>query len=134
MAPKGYTLTPEQEALVKKIQYGTLPISERMDGEIFSSYIDLPELFESVLPTSPYPLGKIKTPVLVVNALDDPISLAGNVRALAEQMRNACLFVVPDGGHFVFGHEDEVKAEINRFLNNYVGEPQKAIDVGSEQN
>jgi len=134
MAPKGYTLTPEQEALVKKIQYGTMPISERMDGEIFSSYTDLPELFESVLPTSPYPLGKIKTPVLVVNALDDPISLAGNVRALAEQMRNACLFVVPDGGHFVFGHEDEVKAEINRFLNNYVGEPQKAIDVGFEQN
>jgi hypothetical protein len=40
---------------------------------------------------------------------------------------------VPDGGHFVFGHEEEVKAEIARFLNSYIGDPQKATVVGSEQ-
>lgn len=120
MAPKGYALTPEQKTLIKKLQYGTMPISERMDGEIFSSYTALPELFESVLPTSPYPLGKIRTPVLVINALDDPISLPQNVRALAEQMPNARLYVLPDGGHFLFGHTEETKAEIARFLKSHL--------------
>jgi pimeloyl-ACP methyl ester carboxylesterase len=119
LAPKGYTLNADQQAMLKKIQFGTLPVSRRMDGEIFSSYTDLPELFESVLPTSPYPLGQIKTPVLVLNAADDPISLPENVRALAEKMPNARLFVVPDGGHFFLGHDEEVKAEIARFLESH---------------
>jgi len=120
MAPKGYALTPEQENLIKKIQYGTMPISKRMDGEIFSSYTLLSDLFESVMPTSPYPLSKIETPVLAINALDDPISLPGNVRAMVEQMPNAYLYVVPDGGHFLFGHTEEVRVEIDRFLKSHL--------------
>jgi pimeloyl-ACP methyl ester carboxylesterase len=93
----------------------------------------MPEFNESVLATSPYPLSQIRTPVLIINAADDPISIPVNVHALAGKIPNARLFVVPDGGHFVFGHADEVKAEITRFLNSYIGEPQKAADVGSEQ-
>ena len=133
MVPKGYPLTPEQEALISKMMFGSLPFSQRMDGEIFESYTLMPEFNESVLATSPYPLSQLKTPVLVINAADDPISIPENVRALAEKMPNARLFVVPDGGHFVFGHEEEVKAEITRFLHRYIVEPQKSADVGSEQ-
>jgi pimeloyl-ACP methyl ester carboxylesterase len=120
LAPKGYALNADQQAMLKKIQFGTLPVSRRMDGEIFASYTDLPELFESVAPTSPYPLGQIKTPVLVINAADDPISRPENVRALAEKIPNARLFVVPDGGHFFLGHETELKAEIARFLESHL--------------
>ena len=54
--------------------------------------------------------------MLVINALDDPISIPENVRGLAEQMPRARLFVVPNGGHFLFGHTEEVKAEIAQFL------------------
>ena len=76
-------------------------------------------------PASPYPLSKIETPVLVIMAEDDPISLPANVRALAEQMPNARLFSVPDGGHFLFGHADEVRAEVARFLGSHAAEPQE---------
>ena len=87
------------------------------------------EFRASVTPASPYPLSKIETPVLVIMAEDDPISLPANVRALAEQMPNARLYVVPDGGHFLFGHAEEVKAEIAQFLGSHMAEPQKATAV-----
>jgi pimeloyl-ACP methyl ester carboxylesterase len=116
LVPKGFVLTPEYDAMLKKFQTGDLPVSRRMDGLVFESYDLLPEFFASVSATSPYPLSQIETPVLVISALDDPIARAENVRALAEKMPNAHLFVVPEGGHFFFGHAEEVKAEITRFL------------------
>ncbi len=80
------------------------------------TYTSLAEFNASVTPASPYPLGKIQTPTLVINAADDPISVPENVRRLAGQLPNARLFVVPEGGHFVFGHIEEVQAEIARFM------------------
>jgi pimeloyl-ACP methyl ester carboxylesterase len=122
LVPKGFVLTPEDAALIKKFQLGDLPISRRMDGLIFESYDLLPEFFASVSATSAYPLSQIETPVLVINALDDPIALPENVRALASKMPNARQFVVPEGGHFFFGHTEEVKSEITQFLRNNLGE------------
>jgi pimeloyl-ACP methyl ester carboxylesterase len=116
LVPKGYVLTPEQEAMLKKIQIGDLPTSKRVDGLIFETYTCAAEFNASISPDSPYPLSKIETPVLVINAADDPISIPQNVRHLAEQMPNAHLFILPDGGHFFFGHTEEVKSEIAQFL------------------
>jgi len=118
LVPKDYPLTPEYAALVSKVQMGSLPVSRRLQGWDFETYTCAQDFWASVTPASPYPLSKIETPVLVIMADDDPISLPVNVRALAEQMPNARLFVVPDGGHFLFGHEKEVKAEVGRFLSN----------------
>lgn len=124
LAPKGYALTPEQAAMLKNIQKGDLPVSRRMDGIIFETYTTEDEYKAQVTAFSPYPLGKIQTPVLVINALDDPLSIPANVRAMAGQMPNARLFVVPDGGHFLFGHADEARAEIARFLSSNLAERQ----------
>jgi pimeloyl-ACP methyl ester carboxylesterase len=129
LVPKGYPLTPEYAALVSKVQTGSLPVSRRLDGWDFETYTCAKEFWASVTPTSPYPLSKIGAPVLVIMAEDDPISLPVNVRALAEQMPNARLYVVPDGGHFLFGHTNEVRAEVARFLGSHVVEPQKASNV-----
>ncbi len=120
LVPKEYALTPEYAAQLKKIQAGDLPVSQRIDGLIFETYACADEFNASVTATSPYPLNKIETPVLVINALDDPISIPENVRGLAEQLPNARLFVVPDGGHFLFGHTEEVKVEIAQFLRDSV--------------
>jgi pimeloyl-ACP methyl ester carboxylesterase len=117
LVPMGYVLTPEYKALLKVIQTGDLPVSRRMDGLIFETYTCDTDFKASVTPASPYPLQKIETPVLVINAADDPIAIPENVRRIAEQMPNARLFAVPDGGHFLFGHTQEVKSEIARFLN-----------------
>ncbi len=128
LVPKGYTLTPEYAALVNKVQIGSLPVSRRMDGWDFETYTCEKEFRASVTPASPYPLSKIETPVLVIMAEDDPISLPANVRALAEQMPNARLYAVPDGGHFLFGHAKEANAEIAQFLHRYMVDPEKAAD------
>jgi pimeloyl-ACP methyl ester carboxylesterase len=133
LAPKGYVLTPEQTTFLKNIQAGDLPVSRRMDGIIFETYTCEADYYASVTAASPYPLGNIQTPVLVVNALDDPLSMPVNVRAMAEQLPNARLLVLPDGGHFLFGHTDEAKAEIVRFVRSHMVEPQKATDVRFDQ-
>jgi 2-hydroxy-6-oxonona-2,4-dienedioate hydrolase len=114
--PKGFVLTPEFEVEVKDILAKTLPLSERMDGFIFDTYGAQPEFYESVSETSPYPLGEIETPVLLINAADDPYAVPENVRGLAEKFPNARLYVVPDGGHPLLGHSEEVQAEISQFL------------------
>jgi pimeloyl-ACP methyl ester carboxylesterase len=129
LVPKGYVLTPEYAALVNRVQTSSLPVSRRIEGWNFETYTCEKEFWASVTPASPYPLSKIETPVLVMMAEDDPISLPANVHALAEQMPNVRQFVVPDGGHFFFGHADEVRAEVIRFLGSYTEEPQNAIEL-----
>jgi pimeloyl-ACP methyl ester carboxylesterase len=94
----------------------TKPLSERMDGFIFDTYGAQPEFYESISETSPYPLGEIETPVLLINAADDPYAVPENVRGLAERFPDARLYVVPDGGHPLLGHSEKVKAEITQFL------------------
>jgi pimeloyl-ACP methyl ester carboxylesterase len=122
LAPKGYVLTPEQAAMLKNIQKGDLPVSNRMDGIIFETYTTEAEYKAQVTSASPYPLDKIQTPTLVINAVDDPLSIPSNVRAMTGQMPKARLYVVSDGGHFLFGHADEAKAEIALFLRSVLAE------------
>jgi pimeloyl-ACP methyl ester carboxylesterase len=132
LVPKGYTLTPAHEAQLRTIQSGDLPASKRIDGMIFESYTLAPEFNAFVTAASPYPLGELATPTLVINALDDPISIPANVRVLAGQIPNARLFLVPDGGHLLFGHMQEVRAEINRFLHRSVNELGESESLGLE--
>jgi pimeloyl-ACP methyl ester carboxylesterase len=120
--PKGFALSPELEAEARVTVASTLPLGERMDGFLFDTY-DLGllrDFRQSISEASPYPLGKIETPVLLINALDDPYSIPENVRCLADRLANARLFVVPDGGHPLLGRSPEVKTEITRFLGSMV--------------
>jgi len=120
--PKGFVLSPELEAEVKSVLAQTLPVSERADAFIFEMYSPEwgAEFYESVSDSSPYPLGGIKTPVLVINALDDPLSIPENVRDMLEKIPNSRLIIVPDGGHHVLGHTQEVKSEVTQFLHSSV--------------
>jgi pimeloyl-ACP methyl ester carboxylesterase len=120
LVPVGLNPTPENETLLKMFLKGNQPISKRIDGLIFENHNLVSEFNESVSPESPYPLGRIKTPVLVVNSLDDPLAVAENVQALAKLMPNARQYIVPNGGHFFFGHDEEVKKEIAQFLHTKV--------------
>jgi pimeloyl-ACP methyl ester carboxylesterase len=75
--PKGFDLTPAMEAEVKDALACTLPLSERFDGFIFDTYNSglNRDFQESISETSPYPLAEIKTPVLVMNAANDPYAV-----------------------------------------------------------
>ena len=118
--PEGFILTPEFEAEVTDILATTLPSSERINGFYFDFYGVTAEFHEEISETSSYSVYKIETPVLVIDALDDPIAIYENVRGMAEKFPNARLFVVPNGGHPHLGHSEEVNVEIVQFLKSNV--------------
>ncbi len=124
LVPKYAALTPQDTVLVDMVLDSDLPSSQRMDGIVFETYTYEDEFKTFLTPANRYPLSQIESPALVINAADDPISLPANVRVLAEQMPNARLYIVPDGGHLLFGHAEEVKAEIASFLRSH--EPSSA--------
>jgi hypothetical protein len=63
-----------------------------------------------------YPLQEIAVPVLIVNAVDDPLALYANAQAAAERIPGAKLVTIDDGGHMILGHEERIRPEIAAFL------------------
>lgn len=120
LVPRGYPLTPEYQSRVDAVQWADLPVSRRMDGMIFESFTTLDDYLASVTEASPYPLSRIMTPTLIIHALDDPITIAENIRALATALPDAKLISLPDGGHLMFGHTEEVRASIAGFLKSHI--------------
>jgi pimeloyl-ACP methyl ester carboxylesterase len=118
--PAGFVFTPELKAELNEALVTTLPLSERINGSIYDNFEVDAEFYEEISETSPYPLSKIETPVLVINALDDPYAKPENVRGLAEKFPNARLFLVPNGGHILLGHSEEIQVEITKFLLSHV--------------
>lgn len=78
---------------------------------VFDTYVSNPEI-------NKYPLADVKIPTLVISAVDDPMALHENARALAEQIPHARLLAVPDGGHLLLGHSQAVRSEVTQFLRN----------------
>jgi pimeloyl-ACP methyl ester carboxylesterase len=127
--PKGFALTSTSETEVNEILATTLPSRDRIDGTYFDNYLATPEFYAEISETSPYSVHKIKAPVLVINAMDDPYSIPENVRALVQKIPDARLYVVPDGGHVLLGRSAEVNAEIIQFLHEKVAassQPQRS--------
>jgi pimeloyl-ACP methyl ester carboxylesterase len=118
--PKGFVVSPELEGQIKDVLSSSLPSSGRMDGMIFDLYTSASEFYDEISETSAYPLSEIHIPVLVIDALDDPLAVTENVRSLAEKFPNARLFILPDGGHLLLGHAVEVNAEITQFLHSNI--------------
>lgn len=116
--PDSLALTPELEGMVDNLLVKTMPVGGRVDGMISDFTLSPSEFYEETSDTAPYPLRNIETPVLVLNALDDPLAVPENVRGLAEKFPDARLVVFPDGGHPILSHNQEVRAEIKQFLEN----------------
>ena len=108
--PKGLELTPEYEADVAEVMRTLLPVNPRADGTVFDMFVSNPDI------NTGYPLEEIRVPVLIVNAVDDPLTLYVNAQAAAERIPDARLVTVEDGGHMLLGHEESVRSEIVTFL------------------
>jgi len=108
--PKGFALTPQQEADIAEVMETILPVNPRADGALFDMYVSNPDI------NSGYPWQEITTPVLVVQAVDDPLASYENAKAMAAQIPDARLLTIEDGGHMLLGHEQQVRAEIVEFL------------------
>jgi pimeloyl-ACP methyl ester carboxylesterase len=112
--PEGFELTPEYEAEVAEVMKTILPVSPRSDGALFDMYVSNPDV------NTGYPLEEIGVPVLIVNAVDDPLTLYGNAQSAAERIPGAKLVTIADGGHMMLGHEERIRSEIVAFLDEYV--------------
>lgn len=116
LVPKDYHPTKKDLDLVQGFLKNTLPVSRRVKGLVYESYDLIGEFNQSVTPESPYPLDQIKTPVLVVNALDDPLAIPENVENLTKKIPTARQVRIANGGHFFFGHDEEARNAISTFL------------------
>jgi len=119
--PPGKRLTPKDKAEVRTLLSSLLPVSARVDGSSFDIYVSTPGLLNA--PESDYPFGSIRTPALVISAVDDPLALHENARALVRRITGARLLAVPGGGHMLIGHHDEVRQGITEFLRSAVALP-----------
>ena len=108
--PKGFELTPEYEADVAEVMRTLLPVNPRADGAVFDMFVSNPDI------NTGYPLEEITVPVLIVSAVDDPLTLYVNAQAAAERIPDARLVTIEDGGHMLLGHEERVRSEIVTFL------------------
>ena len=108
--PKGFELTPQHEADIAETMETILPVNPRADGVLFDMYVSNPDI------NTGYPLEEIAVPVLIINAIDDPLALYDNARAMAERIPGAKLVTIESGGHMLLGHEERVRSEIGEFL------------------
>lgn len=113
--PEGFELSPEYETDVADVMKTVLPVNPRSDGALFDMYISNADV------NNGYPLEKIAVPVLIVNAVDDPLTLYKNAQSAAERIPGAKLVTIEDGGHMMLGHEEHIRSEITSFLEEFVG-------------
>jgi len=117
--PEGFTFTPKEKSEVRSLLASLLPVSARVNGSSFDIYVSTPEMLNSS-ENKNYPFGDIKTPTLVISAVDDPLALHENAIALADRIPNAQMFSVLNGGHLLLGRQEEVKSEVTQFLHKNV--------------
>jgi pimeloyl-ACP methyl ester carboxylesterase len=108
--PEGFELTSEYEADAAEVMKTILPVSPRADGALFDMYISNPDI------NTGYPLEEITVPVLIINAVDDPLALHKNAQRMAERIPDSKLVTIESGGHMLLGHEERVRSEIVAFL------------------
>jgi len=63
-----------------------------------------------------YALERITAPTLAISAQDDGYDTYESARYTAAQIPHARFLGFPTGGHLLAGHQQEVMAEITRFL------------------
>ena len=99
--PKGFELTPQNEADIAETMETILPVNPRADGALFDMYVSNPDI------NTGYPLEEIEVPVLIIHAVDDPLASYDNARAMAQRIPDARLITVESGGHMLLGHEKD---------------------------
>jgi pimeloyl-ACP methyl ester carboxylesterase len=104
-------LTPEYKADVAEVMKTILPVNPRSDGALLDMYVSNLDV------NTGYPLEEIAVPVLIINAVDDPLTLYKNAQSAAERIPGSKLVTIEDGGHMMLGHEERIRSEIVAFLN-----------------
>jgi pimeloyl-ACP methyl ester carboxylesterase len=100
----------EKNQLMDDVFFSVLPITARTKGALFDTSVSNPSIEKDV------PFEKIKSPTLILNAIDDPATKISGARTLAEKVPNSKLVEFETGGHLLYNQDKKVKEEIDRFL------------------
>jgi 2-hydroxy-6-oxonona-2,4-dienedioate hydrolase len=100
-------LAPTEMARAEQILGAMLPMSQRLDGILLDQGREMPRDFL---------LGQIKAPTLVIHARDDSLIDYSNGQHTAAGITGAEFMTLEDGGHFLLGHYDDIRARITAFL------------------
>lgn len=103
-----HAASPDEQARVRAILYGILPVSLKYRGL-------LNDAFWAGHPPD-FPLAMISAPTLAISAEDDRFGTAEAARHIARTVPGAELMMLPEGGHIWAGHDAKVMARIAAFL------------------
>mmetsp|Transcript_10062 Transcript_10062/g.22514 ORF Transcript_10062/g.22514 Transcript_10062/m.22514 type:complete len:346 (+) Transcript_10062:229-1266(+) len=112
--PYGFELIRDHEAAIDRVIGTILPVKPRSAGILFDLYVSNPAI-------DTLPLEEVGVRGLIVNAVDDPLALYEDSKAMAEQMDKGRLLTVEDGGHMMLGHGEIIRNAIGAFLEEVVG-------------
>jgi pimeloyl-ACP methyl ester carboxylesterase len=73
----------------------------------------------AIMGTSAGGTSEITVPVLIINAVDDPLTLYKNAQSAAERIPGSRLVTIESGGHMLLGHEERIRSEVVAFLDEY---------------
>lgn len=100
--------SPQEQARVKEILWGILPVSAKTRGL----------LNDAKLAGNPAPmdLARIAAPTLAISVEDDRFLTADAARHIANTVPGARLVIYPSGGHVYVGRDAELTTAIETFL------------------
>ena len=103
---------PKQEInqIIDEIYFSALPITKRTKGILFDLFVSNPSINDEI------PFDMIRSPVIIINSIDDPATLIEGARTLARRIKTSNLLTFDEGGHLILGHEKEIKSQIRKFI------------------
>jgi len=99
----------ERNQLIQDIFFSALPVSKRTRGIEF-------DLFTSNPSINGVSFNEVEVPTLILNAVDDPATLIEGARYLDSNILDSTLIEYETGGHILLGQGDEIKNQINEFI------------------
>ncbi len=102
----------EKRNLMDEVFFSVLPVTERKKGALFDIFVSNPSIEEDI------PFERIKTPTLILNAIDDPATKISGAKTLAENISSSKLVEFETGGHLLYNQDEKVKDEIDKFIEN----------------
>jgi 2-hydroxy-6-oxonona-2,4-dienedioate hydrolase len=110
-------VTPE---LRKELVKWFLPASARHAGLVHD--------IRTTTPVPPdLPIERLRMPVMLVGAADDPYMSGDVVRYSAGRLPTAKALVLESGGHLLLGHDDRIRQEIQEFLGSHVTNAESSL-------
>ena len=100
----------EIKRLIEGVLFSALPVTKRTKGIIFDLFVSNPSISDKV------PFDNIRSPTLILNAIDDSATLFEGARNLAGKIHGAKLVTYKSGGHLILGQEEEIKNQIRKFI------------------